>query len=64
MVKHSLDPGMMEDTVQYETVWKIKSAFVNMYHASVENKGTAIIGVKDGNKLLVLGAPVYHGWYN
>jgi hypothetical protein len=64
MVKHSLDPGVMEDMVQYETVRKIKSAFVNMYHASVENKGLSIIGGKDGKTLLVLGAPVYHGWYD
>jgi hypothetical protein len=64
MVKHSLDPGVMEDTVQYETVRKMKSAFVNMYHASVENKETAIIRGKYGKKLLVLGAPVYHEWYD
>jgi hypothetical protein len=64
MVKHSLDPGVMEDIVHYDTVQKMKSAFVNMYHASVENKGTAIIGGKDGSKLLVLGTPVYHGWYD
>jgi hypothetical protein len=64
MVKHLLDPGVTQDTVQYETVWQIKSAFVYMYHASVKNKGTVIIGGRDGNKLLMLGAPVYHGWYN
>jgi hypothetical protein len=56
MVKHSLDPVVTEDTVQYETVQKMKSAFVNMYHTSMENKGTAIIGGKDANKLLVLGS--------
>jgi hypothetical protein len=46
MVEYSLDPGVTEDTVQYETVRDTKSSFVNMYHASVENKGTAIIGEK------------------
>jgi hypothetical protein len=64
MVKRSLDPGVTEDTVKYETVRKMKSAFVNMYHASVEKKGTSIIGGKDGKKLLLIGAPVYHGWYD
>jgi hypothetical protein len=63
MIKHSLDPGVVEDVVQYETVWKMKSAFVNIYHALVDNKGTVIIGGRDGDKLLVLGAPCYHGWY-
>jgi hypothetical protein len=62
MVKNSLDLGVTEDTVQYETVRKMKSAFVNMYNVYVENKRTAIIGGKDGNKLLVLGAPVYYCW--
>jgi hypothetical protein len=64
MVKHSLDPDVMEDTVQYETVRKIKYASVNMYHASFENKGMAIIGRKDGKTWIVPGASVYHGWYD
>jgi hypothetical protein len=64
ILTHSLDPGVMGDMVQYETVRKSKSAPVNMYDASVENKGTSISGGEDGKKLLVLGAPVYHGWYD
>jgi hypothetical protein len=62
MAKYYLDPGVMEDTVQYQTVRKIKKVFVNMNHASVEKKGMAIIGVRDWNKLLTLGGSVYHGW--
>jgi hypothetical protein len=31
---HSLDPGRMEDTVQFETVRKMKSVMVNMAHAA------------------------------
>jgi hypothetical protein len=50
--------------VKFETVRKIKSAFMNMYHASVENESTAIIRGKDGKQQLVLGAPIYHGWYD
>jgi hypothetical protein len=64
ILKHSLDPGVTEYTVQFETVRKMKSAFVNMYHASVENESTSIVGGKDGEKQLVLGAPIYHGWYD
>jgi hypothetical protein len=44
VVTHSLDSGVTEDAVQYETVRKMKFAFVNMYHVSVENKGVVIIG--------------------
>jgi hypothetical protein len=35
MVKHSLDPGLTEITVQFETVGKMKLEFVNLYQASV-----------------------------
>jgi hypothetical protein len=64
MLKHSLDPGVTESTVQFETVRKMKSAFVHMYHALVENQSTAIIGGKDGKNQSVLGTPIYHGWYD
>jgi hypothetical protein len=48
MVTHFLDPGVSEDTVQYEIVRKLNFAFVNKYHASVENKGKVIIVGKMG----------------
>jgi hypothetical protein len=64
MARHSMDPGITEDTVQFETVRKMKSAFVNLYQASVENASTAVIGGKDGKKQLVMGVPIYHGWYD
>jgi hypothetical protein len=53
LLKHSLDPGATETTVQYNTVRKMKSAFVNVYHASVENQGSDIVGVEMGNTLLL-----------
>jgi hypothetical protein len=60
IVKHSLETGLTESTVQHETVRKMKAAFVNMYHASVENQSTTILGGKEGKKQLVLGTPIYH----
>jgi hypothetical protein len=63
MAKHSLDPGVTETTVQFETVRKMKSAFVNLYQASVENESSAVIVGKDGKKQLIMGVPIYHGWY-
>jgi hypothetical protein len=44
LLKHYLDPRVTETTEQYNTVQKMKSAFVNLYHASVENQGSAIVG--------------------
>jgi hypothetical protein len=62
MSKHSMDSGVTESTVQFETVRKMKSAFINLYQASVNNASTAVIGGKDFNKQLVMGVPIYHGW--
>jgi hypothetical protein len=64
IVKHSLDPGVTETTVQFETAKKMKSAFVNLYQASVENKSSVVIRGKDGKKQLIMGVPICHGWYD
>jgi hypothetical protein len=64
MAKHSMNPGVTESTVQFETVCKMKSAFANLYQASVDNASTAVIGGKEGEKQLVMGVPIYHGWYD
>jgi hypothetical protein len=63
MVTHSLYPGVTETTVQFETVRKMKSAFVIFYQASVENESSAVIVDKDGKKQLSMGVTIYHGWY-
>jgi hypothetical protein len=64
MVQHSLDHGVTETTVQFETVRKMKSVFVSLHEASVENESSAVIGGKDGKKQLIMGVPIYHGWYD
>jgi hypothetical protein len=64
MAKHSMDPGVTESTVQFEMVRKMKSAFVNLYQASVNDASTAVIGGKEGGKQLVMGVLIYHGWYD
>jgi hypothetical protein len=64
MVRHSMDPGITEDTVHYETVRKMKSVFANLYQASVENARKAVIGGRYGKRQLVMGVPIYHGWYD
>jgi hypothetical protein len=58
LLKHSLDPGVTETTVQYNIVLKMKSAFVNLYHASVENQGSAIVGGRDGKQFVSMDAPI------
>jgi hypothetical protein len=57
MVKHSMDPGVAESTVQFEVVRKMKSAVVNLYQASVDNVSTAVIGGKEGGSNWSWGCP-------
>jgi hypothetical protein len=59
-----MDPGVTESNVQFETVRKMKSAFANIYQASVDSVSTAVIGGNEGEKQLVMGVPIYHGWYD
>jgi hypothetical protein len=61
MVKHSLDPGVTDTKVKFETMRKMKSDFVNLYQASMENESSAVIGVEYGKKQLIMGCPSIMG---
>jgi hypothetical protein len=63
LLKHYLDPRVTESTVQYNTVRKMKSAFVNVYFVSVENQGSAIVGGRDGKKFVTMEAPIYSEFF-
>jgi hypothetical protein len=63
LLKHSLDPVATKTTVQYNTVRKMKSAFVNLYHASLENQGSAIVGERDGKRFMSMDAPIYSEFF-
>jgi hypothetical protein len=63
LLKRSLDPRVTETTVQYNTVRKMRSAFVNIYHASVENQGSAIVGERDGKRFVSMDAPIYSEFF-
>jgi hypothetical protein len=57
MAKHSMDPSVTESTVKFEMVRKMKSAFVNLFQASVDNASTAVIGGKKGGSNWSWGCP-------
>jgi hypothetical protein len=59
LLKHYLDPVVTESTVQYNTVRKMRSAFVIVYFASVDNQGSSIVGGRDGKKFVYMEAPIY-----
>jgi predicted methyltransferase len=50
ILRHSLDPGRTEDTIQFETVRKMKSAMVNMAHAAAGFDGKPAVGGSEGKK--------------
>jgi hypothetical protein len=41
----------------------MKSAFVNLYHASVKNQGSAIVRGRDGKRFVSMDAPIYSEFF-
>jgi hypothetical protein len=64
ILRHSLDPGRTEDTVQFETVRKMKSAMVNMARASAGFDGKPAVGGSEGKKYIINGDCVFHDWFD
>jgi hypothetical protein len=63
LLNHSLDPGVTEMTVQYNNVRNMKSALVNLYHVSVENKGHDTVGGRDVKILVSMDATIYSEFF-
>ncbi len=58
MLQMSLQPGKYDKHVQFSTVRKFRSAYSNVYHASVDGMGASVLA-KDTRKLLVTKCPTY-----
>jgi hypothetical protein len=58
----SLNPGKYDKTVQFGTIHKFRSAFSNVYHASVQGLD-AMVMAKDTRKLTVTKCPMYGEWF-
>jgi hypothetical protein len=61
---HYLDPGRTEDTVQFETMRKMKSAMVNLAHTVARFDGKPANGGSEGNKYTLTGDCVFHDCFN
>jgi hypothetical protein len=61
---HSLDPGRTEDTVQFETMRKMKSAMVNLAHTVAGSHSKPAVGGREGKKYTITGDCVFHDWFN
>jgi hypothetical protein len=64
ILHYSLDPGNTKDTVQFETVSKMKSAMVNMAHASAGFDDKPAVEGSEGNKYTITGHCVFHDWFD
>lgn len=58
MLQQSLQPGKNDKTVQFGTIRKFRSAFLNVYHASAEGQ-QAMVMAKDMRRLVVTKCPTY-----
>jgi hypothetical protein len=58
----SLNPGKYDKNVQFGTIRKFRSAFSNVYHASVQGQA-AMVMAKDTRKLTVTKCPTYGLWF-
>lgn len=62
VLMRSLAPGIHAPTVQYDTMRKARSSYLNVYHAS---KGgmSLVVMVKDKNKTYVTTCSTYSYWF-
>jgi hypothetical protein len=61
---HSLDPGRTEDTIQFETVRKMKSLMVNTAQAAAGFDGKPAVGGSEGKPYIITGDRVFHDWFD
>ena len=62
MLRRSLEKGRYKDTLQYETVRKLRSAYSNIWHASRETLTTSVMA-RDLKKTFVTSCPTYGLWF-
>ena len=58
----SLDKGRYQNTLQYESVRKMRSAFSNVWHASCNTLTTSVLA-RDVRKTYVTSCPAYSLWF-
>jgi hypothetical protein len=64
ILRYSVDPYKMEETVQFEIVRKMKLDMVNMAHAVAGSGDKPTIGGSEGRKCMVTGDCVFHDWFD
>ena len=62
VLMRSLDKGRYQNTLQYESVRKMRSAFSNVWHASCNTLTTSVLA-RDIRKTYVTSCPAYSLWF-
>jgi hypothetical protein len=62
VLMRSLDPGRNEGTLQFSTTQKMKTAYANLWRASV-NGGEGAVAVRDTAKLFLTTSPSHGDWF-
>ncbi|CAJ1962796.1 unnamed protein product [Cylindrotheca closterium] len=62
LLRRSLDPGRNENTIQFATARRFRSAFSNAYHAS-KNVGNISSMAYEANKFYTTTCPTYGYWF-
>ena len=58
----TLDKGRYQNTLQYESVRKMRSVFSNVWHASRNTLTTSLLA-RDVRETYVISSPVYSLWF-
>ena len=59
MLMRSLDAGKYKDTVQFQTMRKIRGVFANAHHASADGYASSSVMAKDTRKMMVTDCVTY-----
>jgi len=62
MLQRSLDKGRYRDTLQVETVRKLRSVYLNIWHASRQTLTTSVMA-RDLKKTYITSCPTYGLWF-
>jgi hypothetical protein len=63
MLVKSLEPGRYKDYSQFETMRKLRSAFSNLYHASLEGSTSRVALGQNSSKTFLSACPTHSLWF-
>jgi hypothetical protein len=59
----TLNPGKMEDLIQFSTAWYLQSVYSNIYHASAFHQTLLTVMAQGTTRIGVTNCPWYSYWF-